>query len=93
MVSRFEPIGLKSGGTMDVILRTVKLSCLADDVPEAIVLDISNLEVGQSIHISELPKGKWEYKDNPENAIIVIHAKRGEATTESTEEAAEQAEV
>ncbi len=86
-----EPIGLKSGGTMDVILRTVKLSCLADNVPEAIVLDISNLEVGQSIHISELPQGNWEYKDNPENAVIVIHAKRGEST-EATEEAQETTE-
>ncbi len=85
-----EPIGIKAGGTMDVILRSVKISCFAGKVPDAINIDVSNLDVGTSLHVKDLPQGDWEYKDNPENAVIVIHAKRGEAPTEDSETTPEQ---
>ena len=84
-----EPVGMKNGGTMDVIQRTVKIKCLPDQVPEAIQLDISNLDVGTSIHVSDLPAGLWEYTDNADNTIIVVHAKRGEADAPVAETEAE----
>lgn len=74
-----EPAGLKEGGVMDVQVRTAKISCVADSIPEDLELDISGLQVGESLHISDLPKGNWEYKDHPEVALVVVHAKKTDA--------------
>ena len=84
-----EPIGLKKGGMMDIIQRSVKIKCLPDQVPEAIQLDVSNMEVGTTIHVSDLPTGSWEYTDNADNTIIVVHAKKGEAEASSAEQESE----
>lgn len=77
-----EPIGLKSGGLMDILLRNVKISCQANQVPQDIEIDISKLEVGSSLHIGDLPQGIWQYKDNDDIAIIVIHAKKVDTAAE-----------
>lgn len=74
-----EAIGMKSGGIMDYTQRSVVVHCTADAVPEAIHLDISHLEVGTSIHVRDLPAGNWQYKDNADNTLVVVHAKKGEA--------------
>lgn len=90
-----EPIGVKAGGLLDVIQRTVKVVCQADKIPEVIKVDISNLGVGESIHVSNLPDGDWQYKDMPDNTIVVIHAKKGDnlSSTEITTESAPSAKV
>lgn len=74
-----EPAGLKEGGVMDIQVRTAKISCVADSIPEDLELNISKMLVGESLHISDLPKGNWEYKDHPGVALVVVHAKKAEA--------------
>lgn len=69
-------IGTKTGGFMDVIQRTVKILCVEDAIPEGIEVDISHLEVGDVLHVNQLPQGDWIVKDNPDNAVVTIHAKK-----------------
>jgi large subunit ribosomal protein L25 len=69
-------IGTKSGGIMDVVHRTLKIQCLEEDIPEDIEVDISHMEVGDVMHVHQLPIGKWTVKENPEQTIVTIHAKR-----------------
>jgi len=73
-----EAIGVKSGGLLDVVHHTVKISCKIEQLPDAIHVDISNLELGHSVHIKDLPKGAWNYKGHADDAVAVIHAKKGE---------------
>ncbi|MCF4099065.1 50S ribosomal protein L25/general stress protein Ctc [Maritalea mediterranea] len=51
--------GLKRGGVLNVVRHTVELSCPADSIPEALEIDLSTAEVGDSLHISSvaLPEG------------------------------------
>ena len=51
--------GLKAGGVLNVVLYTVELNCPANSIPESIELDLGELEVGDSMHISNvtLPDG------------------------------------
>ena len=51
--------GLKSGGVLNVVRYTVELNCPADSIPESIELDLGEVEVGDSLHISDvtLPEG------------------------------------
>ena len=46
--------GLKRGGTLGVTLHTVTVACHADSIPEEIVIDLTGLEIGDSVRISDL---------------------------------------
>lgn len=49
----------QSGGIVNHVMTEVEVSCLPDDLPEFIEVDLSGLELGHSIHVSDLklPKG------------------------------------
>lgn len=51
--------GLKKGGVLNVVRHDLELVCESDKIPDEIVLDVTGLEVGDSIHISHvtLPEG------------------------------------
>jgi len=51
--------GRKRGGALNVVRHTVELSCPAGSIPESIEIDISKMEIGDSVHISDvtLPDG------------------------------------
>ncbi len=50
-----EPIGVKrDGGILQHTLREVEVECLPDKIPGKVEIDISGLEVGQSVHIRDL---------------------------------------
>lgn len=54
-----EPIGVKrDAGIMQHTLREVEIECLPDKIPGSYEIDISQLEVGQSIHVSDLNFGE-----------------------------------
>ncbi len=54
-----ESPGLKKGGTMTLVRPEVELVVTAADIPESIVIDVSSLEIGDSLTISDvkLPEG------------------------------------
>lgn len=49
-----ESPGLKRGGSLNVSLHTVTVSCHADSIPEEIVIDLTGKEIGDSIRVSDL---------------------------------------
>lgn len=50
-----EPVGVKrDGGILQYSLREIEIECLPDRIPDSIEVDISKLEIGQSIHVSDL---------------------------------------
>ena len=51
--------GLKRGGVLNIVRHDLDLVCDADKIPDDITIDVTGLEVGDSIHISQvsLPKG------------------------------------
>jgi large subunit ribosomal protein L25 len=51
------PIGVKTaGGILDQVLREVEIECLPADIPANIAVDVSNLEMFQSLRVSGLPQ-------------------------------------
>ena len=46
--------GLKSGGVLNIVRRKVELSCSAENIPENLIVDLANLEIGTSIKISSV---------------------------------------
>jgi large subunit ribosomal protein L25 len=49
-----ESPGLKRGGTLNVVLHEVLVSCHADQIPDEIMVDLTGLEIGASIRVSDL---------------------------------------
>ncbi len=47
--------GIKRGGTLNIVGHDVLVSCLADHIPEEIIVDLTGLEIGGAIRISDLP--------------------------------------
>ena len=54
-----ESPGLKRGGVLNIVRHELELLCRADTIPHQIDVDLTGLEIGDSIHISEvsLPEG------------------------------------
>ena len=87
--------GVKKGGVVSHLRNEVEITCLPKDLPEFIEIDLSNLVVGDIIHLSDLklPEGVElpELKLGKEHDVAVVIAKHGK---EDAEEAApETAEV
>lgn len=51
--------GVKSGGVLQVFMRSLEVQCLPTQIPEAIQVEALNLKVGDSVHVSDLklPEG------------------------------------
>jgi large subunit ribosomal protein L25 len=51
--------GVKEGGTLQVLLRSVEVQCLPAQIPDAVPVDALHLAIGHSVHVSDLkmPEG------------------------------------
>jgi large subunit ribosomal protein L25 len=51
--------GLKRGGVLNIVRHEIELSCPADAIPESLTVDLTGLNIGDSVHISaiKLPAG------------------------------------
>ena len=74
--------GVKSGGKLSLDLRKLKVRALAEKLPEELVIDVQNLELGKSIQVGELNFEGLELL-TPKNAVVcrvqLTRAARGAA--------------
>ncbi len=83
--------GLKRGGVMNVVRHELDLMCDADHIPDQIEIDVTGLEIGDSIHISNitLPKGAESAITDRDFTIAGVTAPS--ALKSADDEAAEEA--
>jgi large subunit ribosomal protein L25 len=60
-----KPVGIDKGGLFQPVTRELRVMCLPDDIPSSITVDISGLDIGDSVHIGQitLPKGVSAVQD------------------------------
>lgn len=69
------PPGVKTGGgIMQVTMRELEISCLPSNIPEMIEVDVSQLEIGDSIHVSDLTIENAEFLTEARRTVVVISA-------------------
>jgi large subunit ribosomal protein L25 len=70
--------GLKRGGALNVVRHTVKLKVKANSIPEELVVDLSGVNIGDSIHISQiaLPEGARPAIANRDFTIATITGRK-----------------
>ncbi|MBC7669916.1 MAG: 50S ribosomal protein L25/general stress protein Ctc [Gemmatimonadaceae bacterium] len=76
-------VGLKKGGSLEIIRHTVELACPADQIPEELVIDLADHDIGDTIRISEvkLPDGVRPAQDRD----FVIATLKASAASQSGE--------
>lgn len=85
-----EALGVKNGGILDHPLRSIEVECLPKDLPDTLTIDVAALNIGDSVHVKDLPipAGVTVLTDGD---VIVFHVVAptveaepvaGEATTE-----------
>ncbi len=89
-----EPQGVREGGIMQVQTHEIEIKCLPDRIPQAVEVDVSGLEMGDSLLVRDIrvPDG-IEVKSDPTDVIVTILApqkdKEEEAGAENEQPAAE----
>ena len=66
-----ESPGVKSGGVLQMVVREIPVSCLPADIPSSLVVDVSNLEIGDSIKIQDVELPEKVSLNSDENYAII----------------------
>jgi large subunit ribosomal protein L25 len=87
--------GLKRGGVLNVVRHDIPVRCPADQIPDSFEVDLTGLEIGDSIHISaiKLPEGVTPTitdRDFTVATIVGRTAEEAEPTEGEAEAAAEE---
>jgi len=74
--------GLSEGGVLEQPVHSVSVTCRANAIPDSIRVDVSNLHLGQSIHIRDLvlPDGVT-VNDDPELTVVHVVSRTAQAET------------
>ena len=87
------PIGVKEGGLLQQLLHKIEVECLPKHIPEHIKIDVSELAIGDSVHVSDLNFENLTVL-NPGDSIVVAvgHQKVQEEEVEVAEAIGEEEE-
>jgi large subunit ribosomal protein L25 len=86
--------GIEHGGMLQILRREIDVRCTVDNIPESIKVDISELGLGDSVHIDSIEFGnELEVFKDVNFTVVTIVAPAGEVREEGEEESAEKAEA
>jgi large subunit ribosomal protein L25 len=94
------PIGVTKGGLVEHIRRELSVVCLPKDLVDAIEIDVSGLDIGETLHVGDiaLPPGLRSTEDGGLTVATVVaptitaEAEEAEAEEAEAEEAVEKTE-
>ena len=89
-----EAPGTQEGGLVEVLHRELEISCLPKDIPEEISIDVSELEIGDSIHFGDITiPENIETSMSEITTLVAVRAPRKEEVIEVEEEEIEGEEA
>lgn len=68
--------GVKAGGKLVKKLKALKVKGMADVLPESIIIDITNVEIGQSIRVADISQEGMQFMDDPNATIVLVKTTR-----------------
>ncbi|WAC20435.1 50S ribosomal protein L25 [Luteolibacter sp. SL250] len=78
-----EPVGVKAGGILEQYIHALEITCLPNDLPDTLEFDVTHLQEGDSLHISDvkLPAG---VRATHAGEVVIAHiGKSGAAISEA----------
>jgi large subunit ribosomal protein L25 len=84
-------IGVMEGGVLDTLIHELEVECLPKDLPEEFLIDISALEVGDSIHVRDIePLEGVRMLTSKDQVLCIVEHRRAEEVVEVAEEEVEE---
>lgn len=99
VVAKGKSKGVELGGLLQIIRRELEVSCFPNQIPEAIEIDITDLDIGESVHVNEIAlEGDVEIPTEVNFTVLTVITPKGAADDEeegaegeASEEAPEEA--
>ena len=94
VVTTGQSVGVEEGGMLNIVRRELEVFCLPGDIPESFEIDISELTIGDSIHLEDVPLGENVEVASDVNytVVTVLSPKVEEEEVEEEEEELEEGE-
>ncbi len=93
IVTKGKSKGVEFGGMLQIIRRELEVLCYPKNVPDAIEIDITDLDVGEAVHVKEISlESDVEILSEVNFTVVTILSPKGKDQTEEEEEAEEGAE-
>lgn len=87
---RGTPQGQKEGGDTQINLRELTITCLPEDIPSEITVDISELQIGDALHVSDIETEDLDVRLDPRQTVVSVVAPRVLEVLEAEEEEEEE---
>lgn len=88
------PIGVKDGGIMQAVLHKLLVECMPGDMPPHLEVEVGDLKLGDSIHVSDLKFENITILSSPESVVVSItHPKVEKVAVEEEEIVAAEPEI
>ncbi len=82
--------GVAMGGMLQIIRHELEVECLPDRIPEKIEIDITELDIGDSVHVQEIPLEEGvEFPPDVNFTVLTILSPKKEEVKEEEEEGEE----
>jgi large subunit ribosomal protein L25 len=80
--------GVKEGGMLDFVMHAIEIECLPTQIPEHLDVDVTNLKIGESLHVGDLklPAGIKVLDDAKATVVSILGKSREEAAETSAAE-------
>lgn len=85
--------GMKAGGVLNIVRREIEVVCKATNIPSEILIDINDLEIGDSVHAKDLVLPEGVKLADEEHSYTVLTLAAPAAEEEISTEAPEDVEV
>jgi large subunit ribosomal protein L25 len=67
------PVGVRDGGSLEHKMEDIMVECLPKDLPEAIIVAIENMGIGDVMHVRDLPNMNGiKFLAQPDQTVVVI---------------------
>lgn len=78
-----DPIGVREGGIIETINNSVVVEALPTDIPTSIIIDVSGMDVGDTLRVADLPVIEGvEYVDDLDQPLITVVLPAAEVAAE-----------
>lgn len=79
------PVGVKEGGIVQHLIHKLEIECLPKDIPQRVDIEITELKIGDSIHVKDLKLENITILNTQDSVIVsVSHPKIEKETVEET---------
>lgn len=79
-------IGVENGGLVQVVMRDLKITCPANQIPGSIEVDVTKLNIGEGLRVRDITlPANATCTDDPRSTVIAITGKKAKTADETAE--------